>query len=621
MPPVSALVDFLRTFGPVATSDSLCDENLKQAQADFGVKPIDTLAPRLEDVKAALLAPQPTNVILTGTAGDGKTYHIRKFFMDVFPDEAGAWPGEDGILKLPLPPDRELRIIRDLSEISDSEKAAELTSLSAALLGECDHSIYLIAANDGQLLKYFRDAMRRGGDGAEAARTLYHRLSDMLREEQEQRPDLNLSLMNLSRTWSEAVVDRIFDAVLDHPGWGEACKDCAALSDAKPCPILLNRSLLQPSENGPSVFRSRLKEALRLAAANDQHVPVRQLLVLVVNILLGDSKKPDDPLMDCATATGRAKAAQYSCTNPYNNAVGLNLRPERRRANRVFNVFEVLAVGFETNNLIDNALVQRQPQDVYEALFADDPIYGKTMFEPLRNAYFLSGGAGSGPADAAIREFRIGLEAQRRRAFFRLPGKGSREMAIPWRLSIYQHGGDYLTLQDALVAGGDRETIDRFTHQLLRGLNRAFSGMMTIDDQRLWLAGTIGKTDDPAGRISTLEPIDRTSATSFNVRLALDAVRCRPCLRVMPPRLAKQTPVSELAMRPLLFEYLMRVANGSLPSSFSRQCHQEIRHFALVTQTAIQDLMAGDDDQPQVVRVLSLGSRGEIQAQPLEVTR
>ena len=52
---MSALVDFLRTFGPVATSDSLCDENLRQAQATFSVAPIDTPAPRADDLREAIL--------------------------------------------------------------------------------------------------------------------------------------------------------------------------------------------------------------------------------------------------------------------------------------------------------------------------------------------------------------------------------------------------------------------------------------------------------------------------------------------------------------------------------------------------------------------------------------
>jgi hypothetical protein len=616
---VSALIDFLRTFGPVATSDSLCDENLRQTQAMFEVEPLDTPAPRAPHLKEAILGPSPTNVILTGTAGDGKTYHIRQFFMEAFPDRASDWPGDDGILRLPLPQGRELRIIRDLSEISDTEKAAELTSFSAALLGETPDRTYLVAANDGQLLKYFRDAAGGAGPDAERAKTLHQRLSEMLREEREHRDDLKLKLLNLSRTWSESVVDSIFDAVLEHKGWDVDCDKCPALDGSTPCPIRLNRSLLRNGVAGEAVFRTRLKEALRLAAANDQHIPIRQLLTLVVNILLGDASRPDDPLLDCATARSRAQSRRYGATNPYNNAVGLNLRPERRRANRVFNVFEVLAVGFETNNLVDSALVQHQPTDLFDLLFADDPTYGRNLFEPLREAYFLSGGSGSTGADNVVREFRTGLEAQRRRAFFRLPGDVQREMAIPWRLSIFHHGGDYLKLLDALLNQASRDVVEPYTRQLLRGLNRAFTGMMTIDDERLWLAGTIGKTDDPAGRISTLEAIDRTSSTSFNVRLVLDPVSRRPCLRIMPPKMAPQVVVSELALRPLLFEYLMRVANGALPSSFSRQCHQEIRHFALVTQTSVQNLMASDEDGAHVVRVLALGSRGEVQAQPLEV--
>lgn len=617
MPSLSALVDFLRTFGPVATSDSLCDENLRQAQEKFQVASIDTPAPRADDIKTAILGETPTNVVLTGTAGDGKTYHIRRFFLETYPERASEWPGEAGVLRLPLPSGQELRIIRDLSEISDSEKASELAAFADALTRASDDRVYLVAANDGQLLKYFRDAAAQ--DTPEAARyqTLHQRLSEMLREEHPTAEELNLQLMNLSRTWSEAVVDRIFDAVLEHPDWARGCEGCPGLDAERPCPIQLNRSLLRTADGEPSQFRLRLKEALRLAAANDQHIPIRQLLTLVVNILLGDRRRPDSPLLNCRTARERAEARQYEATNPYNNAVGLNLRPERRRANRVFNVFEVLAVGFETNNLIDAVLVKGQPQPIHDRLFLEEPVYGRDLFEPLRSAYFSSGGAGG--AEGATRAFHEGLETQRRRAFFRLPAESDLDMASPWRLTIFQHGGAYLKLLEALSPDGSRDLVDRTTRQLIRGLNRAFSGMMTNDEERLWLAGTIGKTDDPAGRIATLDAIERTNLNVFNIRLALDAATRRPCLQVLPPRFAPQGVLSRLNLRPLLFEYLMRVAGGSLPSSFSRQCHQEIRHFALVTQTEVQRVAPPDADRRQVVQVLSLGSRGEVQPQMLEV--
>lgn len=619
MPPVSEsahnrLVDFLATYGPVAASDSLCDENVRQAQKAFGVASIETLAPRLADVETEILSAPSRNVILTGTAGDGKTFHIRRFIEQNFLDALSDWPGVEGVVRLQLPDGRELRIIRDLSEISDTEKEAELASFTAALLGETPERLYLVAANDGQLLKYFRDAAQGSSIEAARYRDIYRLITEMLRVESEEATDLSLRLMNLSRTWSPETVDAILDAVLRHPDWDESCSTCPGGSVDNPCPILLNRSLLLGNEQEPSRFRARLRQSLRLAAANDQHVPIRQLLTLVVNIILGDAKNPDKPLMDCTTAKKRASRRDYSCTNPYNNAMGRNLRDDRRRANRVFSIFEVLGVGFETNNLVDAMLVQREPKALHDELFSVEPIYGVNLFDPLRREY-LGGGGG----DAAVKNFRRGLEAQRRRAFFRLPDDTKPEAAVPWRLTIFHHGGEYLQLLDALSNSGGREITDRFTRQLTRGLNRALTGMMAVDEDRLWLAGTIGKTDDPAGRVSTVDAVDRTSSTNLSLKLKLDSITRRPSFGVAPPSFIKGVTMPTLDLRPLLFEYLMRVANGSLPASFSRQCHQEIRHYALVATAAIRNLNTDEEPGPEVVRMLSLGAQGEVQASRIEI--
>jgi len=612
------LVDFLRTFGPVEASDSLCDENLRQTQAQFSVKPLKAQAPRAEAIRESLLGAEPQNVILTGTAGDGKTYHIRQFFTDQFKDRTDAWPGEDGVLLADLPTGQELRIIRDLSEVSDSEKANELEGFCQALLGQRKDRIYLVAANDGQLLKYFRDAAEAA---APAEKTRYEELhqilAEMLREERETVSSLNLRLLNLSRTWDNALVENIFDAILEHEDWSSGCGSCSALAEDKPCPIQLNRSLLRRVDGAASPFRDRLRQSLRLAAANDQHVPIRQLLTLVVNIVLGDAKNPDDPLLSCATAKKRANQREYRHTNPYNNACGLNLRPERRNANRVFRVFEVLAVGLETNNLIDAALIQGKPEALHNAIFSNEQTYGSNLYAPLLQEYLSKGGTVSG--SEVINTFRRGLEAQRRRAFFRLEDTETPEMSSPWRLTIFHHGGVYLKLLDSLGAGARKDVVDAYTRQLIRGLNRAFTGMMASDDEKLWLAGSIGKTDDPAGKVATIDPIDRASMTSFSVRLSLDPTTKRPSLSVATSKLLGPMNLPTLDLRPLLFEYLMRVSNGSLPSSFSRQCHQEIRHFALVTQTQVKAVFEDEEYPGQVVRVLSLGDKGEMRASPIEI--
>jgi hypothetical protein len=604
-------IELLQSYGPVASSDSLCDENVRQTKEAFGVEPIATPAVRLSDIGKNILE-LGRNVILTGTAGDGKTYHIRQFLEEAFPQEATNWPGESGILAFALPDGRQLRIIRDLSEMSDRDKAQELDALCAALLGEAADYLYLVAANDGQLLKYFRDAA--SGDVTGRAEKLHRRIATMLRNEDETVPDLSLALINLSRTWSSETVERIFDAVLNHPAWATACAGCPAEEGENPCPIKLNRALLLGRED-EGRFRKRLVQSLRLAAANDQHVPIRQLLTLAVNVVLGDQKNPDRPLLDCAQARKRAARRDYSLTDPYSNAAGLNLRADRKRANRVFQIFEMFGLGYETNNAIDSALVKQRPRQLHERLFGEEKTYGSDLFDPLRRAY-LGGGGG----EAAVRAFRKGLEAQRRRAFFRLPDNPERETDSPWRLTIFHHGGEYLDLLDALAEGGPRDRIDRFTRILVRGLNRAFTGMMASDEDNLWLAGTIGRTDDAAGRVSTVEPVGRSTTSMLSLRLFRHEVSKRPALEVAPhSKFGFEGALPWLDLRPLLFEYLVRVANGSLPASFSRQCHQEIRHFGLVTVTEVRKLFPPGENEPDRIRVLSLGDQGEIQQSPVEV--
>jgi hypothetical protein len=605
------LTAFLSSYGPSSSSDALCDENALAAARQSGLQQIDTVAPRLGDVERTILT-DGANVILTGTAGDGKTYHIRRFFETNFPERVADWPGEDGILSIDLPGGRQLRIIRDLSEISDEEKENELVSFSAALNKNSNDKVYLVAANDGQLLKYFRDAASSHSDRSQQYLLLHERLAELLRADEEGRPELCLKLINLSRV-ADTTVDQIFDAILNHPAWSK-CDGCGGIEI---CPIRLNRSLLLETQEQRSPFRHRLRQGLRLAAANDQHVPIRQLLTLVVNILLGDGKHPDTPLLTCATAQRRAADNEYKYTNPYDNAAGLNLRPERRSANRVFAVFEVFGIGHETNNLIDTLLIENEPADLRGLLSDGDSTYGAALFEPLRREYLR----GNARDDRSIKPFRNALESQRRRAFFRLPDdRSARDLHSPWQLSIFQYGGCYLRLIEALEITQRREIIDPLLRLLIRGLNRAYTGMMTVDDNKLWLAGTVGKTDDPAGRVATIEAIDRATTTTFHTKIDFDPVKRRPLFRVAAPR-AYQTPLKmpALDLKPLLFEYLMRVAHGSLPASFSRQCHQEIRHFALVTTATMRKMLQSADDELEQVNVLALGTHGEIQASQIGI--
>ncbi|WP_159717307.1 hypothetical protein [Geminicoccus flavidas] len=616
------LVAFLASYGPSAASDSLADEHVQAAVDRHGVRAIQAPAPKLAAMIEALLGDDPCSVILTGTAGDGKTYHIRSFYLGVAGGDAKLWPGKEGVLRTSLR-GRPLRIIRDLSQLTDSAKADEIEGVTRSLLGEDRETLYLVAANDGQLLKFWRDASDRE-DLNSARRSRYEAvlraLTDMLRRDQEvPEGGLSVRLLNLSRTVTGETLDAVLDSILTHEAWESGCAHCPqATSAANPCPIRLNRALLMGfGPDGSDVFRRRLKEVIRIAALNDQHIPIRQILILAVNILLGDSKRRDRPLLSCTEAQKRARDHDYARTNPFGNALGLNVRAERRRALTVFSALETFGVGSETNTALENLLMDGTPPGVAKAIEARDPVYGGGLFRQRLKNYKEGTDTSSGTSG-----FQSALEAQRRRLFFLMDEPHGGGPISPWRLTIYHHAGEYLTFAEALSTSPLKNPtlVEPITAKLVKGINRTLTGMMVEDTQRVWLARSIGRSDGAGGRFTSIDPVARRAASPQRLVAVLDPATGRPRLQVVL-RSPRQPDVASapLELRPLLFEYLMRVADGSLPSSFSRQCQQEVRHFALAASSFIQNHFTRDESEALPILILSVGRDGVIQSRDIGV--
>jgi hypothetical protein len=368
---------------------------------------------------------------------------------------------------------------------------------------------------------------------------------------------------------------------------------------------------------GSDPFRRRLKEAVRLAAMNDQHIPIRQILILVVNILLGDSKRRDRPLLSCAEARKRAKDLDYGHTNPFGNAVGLNVRAERRRALTVFSALETFGIGSETNTALDNLLMDCTPPGTARAIEARDSIYGEGLFRQRRRNYK----EGTDPS-SGVNGFPAALEVQRRRLFFLMDEPSSGGPLSPWHLTIYHHAGEYLAFAEALSGSPSKNPalVESITGKLVKGINRTLTGMMVEDTQRVWLARSIARSDGASGRFTSFDPIARRAASPQRLIAALDPATGRPRLQVVLRSPGRSDLASApLELRPLLFEYLMRVADGSLPSSFSRQCQQEIRHFALAASSFIQDEFTRDEEEALPILILSVGQDGFMQSRDIGI--
>lgn len=595
----NSLVAFLRHYGPIPAGDNMYDELIQTEIERHGIDPVIHITPaRLKEVRENFGSAEPRNVILTGTAGDGKTFHCRQIWR-IYRGDSEHWNAGRKSVSLTLPASRKpLTIVKDLSELTKNEKNEMLASLSASVAGKDSENVYLVAANDGQLLSSWRDWSESQG---EEEHRIFKIVEDMLVEERTRDDALNLNLYNLSRLDASEHFQELIEQVVEHPQWSQ-CDGCELLKSdgATTCPIRINRERLRNGTEG-SVFRKRLGELMKLARANRMHIPIRDLLLLGVNILLGDCQR-GQVLLTCRTAKNRAQKKEYRLTNPYANVFGTNLSDRQRQQYQVFNILEGFGIGRETDNKFDNLLIYGSYSDspLYSDLVSKDVYYGAPAYEPDLQDYL------EGPREN-IEAFMQALSRQRQRLFFSLPDGSTLD---PWRLTVYQASGQFLDFVEGLRNDGDTS---RMAELLVRGLNRTFCGMMIDEGTELYLASSGG---DGRGRIASLLnyelPTTRHRRDPY-LTFAMGADDATPCLQIIDPAAAGDGVVDNLALQLTHFEYLVRVASGSLPASFSRQCNEDFLDFKLRLIKRLDDLIGEAESSDAIsLQVLTVDEHGRV---------
>lgn len=597
------LVDYLRTYGPLAASDSIYDEHVLRSAAENDVSAIEVNSALLDRLLQNFSGASPRSVILTGTAGDGKTWHCRKVFTSLG-GSLRDWNAAEGMLELSLPSGGTLVAVKDLSQFHDDPRQDTIfEGLVKSILGEDTSRCYLVAANDGQLLRFWR---QHASEGEHVAR-IDAGLRVMLDTGETEHGGLNLCLHNLSAQQHDVLFDDLVTEIVEHPKWA-ACEGCS-LYETSTCPIRRNRALL--ADRGVASMRSRLGDLIRIAAANDTHLPMRHILVLIVNVLLGVSDRKTT-LMTCKVAHLLAAEGETARSNPYDNVLGLNLKANENREYLAFTVFENAGIGLETNNEIDTLLIEKEPPELHAQYVASDPVHGEALFEPARVNYRRGT-----YDDFAV--FQRALEAQRRRLFFVLPPSRKEEEIDPWRLTVFRHGGQYIDFWKSGCRGGPSEHIKS---RLVIGLNRSYSGTMCDDSNVLWLTGPAANTQSRVGRILDFEiPVGQDVGGPVQFDLVPDSRTGRPKMSI-GIRERFSDPFEEVAdhkLSPLLFEYLMRVERGSLPGSFSRQCFEELRQFRLRVMARLQQARLVKREDLKNMRVVRLGGDGRLRADPLDI--
>lgn len=607
IPSTDAWVRFLRNYGPIPTNDNMYDESIQRALRRHKIRPITLPAPLRDELVANFRGPSPVSYIITGTAGDGKTYHCREVWIELGGD-ANLWNQGDKVQRLNLGDGRSLFVVKDLSELRDDESASLIAEFSADIADPTTSRSYLLAANHGQLLEKFKSAPKTP-DIERASQVV----EDLLVTGVANDAGIRLELRDLSRSPAAQMVTAIIEAITEHEGW-QGCDNCSTRNDGAICPIFENRRrLVGVGEEDP--FKGRLAAIIELSERNGSHFPVRQLLALVANSLLGH---PDarDGLMTCADVPALQDAGHLDLASIYRNIFGENLKPSRAEKTELFRKLNAFGIGAETSNRVDNLLVYGADDPAYKAdydeLVVSDVVYGATAAFTGAQRTYLEG------ADANERTAFLGaLRAQRQRLFFTIPEPKIDEYDL-WDLSVFRYAGLYLETAQRISAGqaASRQAVS----MIVRGLNRIFTGMLVQNQDELVLA-TSGSFSQSKRSPLLDEIISVPRASGEEVSIVPDKAGRNFGVSVKLVRGGEILPVF-LALSPTRFEFLGRVAEGALPSSFSLECHEDLLAFKarLLRETENRRKLDGDDvaaDGELVLRFIDINSDGR--AQPRRV--
>lgn len=623
-------ISFLRQYGPIARNDNMYDETIQRSARRAGLVPIEFEHPALADVAASFdrTTTDPVSVILTGTAGDGKT-HLCRNVWNLLNGSKDAWESDDPYVSMSFlyPKDRKqwpdsenpelyrnvtIHFVRDLSAWTPQqgipwppEKVQLLELCSQSFFDSKTADVFLIAANDGQLIECWRRLPSTNPHVIRARQVI----ENLLVEERQQETGARLKLFNLSRWSSVDHFDRALDSFLNHPGWSSCYEAEQAEGFFGPrCPIRHNYELLRD----PTV-QKRLRCLIELCDHNGLHIPIRQLLLLLANAVLGHPDARDHLLrpIDVARVIREGTVSKASL---FNNVFGGNLPETRRTSITIFDCLDRLQIGFETSNRIDNILIFGEADDVltrhFGSLIAADTFYGADNRYYAAKARYVEG---SEEDDAEVnRSFLDMLVAQRRGLFFKIPPGQESDLQL-WSLTVFRFAGEYL--DDLITPLSHGVPVKRpILARLVQGLNRIFSGMLINSERELFLTTSANYSQAKISRLL----VDRLSVAlnkGERVFLSLDPQTHRAQINFQ----FSPDHVVPFALALTRYEFLSRVATeGALPASFSKECYEDVLALKSRLLSIAQNRTPSGGAHVQL-RVLSLSDQGLPSEQFVEV--
>ena len=545
--PASQLIRFLSAYGPDDRNANLFDEHVTDSARKYHQNPIEFKAEFVEQIVERLRANTPYVIFVTGVAGDGKSYHLRKVWSALGGDINDWNQSLDPTLNPGMAHvSRPIHFVKDLSA-NDSD--AFLPLWEKLKVATTTNESFVIACNHGQILSRLNALEATDPKAKQCVVELQERFfravtaGDFLD---------SFVLFDLSRTEPSAKLDEIIQCIANLKGW-EACED-EACPHLQECPIRKNlRALWNKGKTG--IAAERLKALVKLSAKDGFHFPVRELLMLAVNAVLGASNAPR-PLGNCHLVAeileGTAKNKKVPSIDLFDNLLGTNANLQKSKS--VFRRLSHFRIGTQDDPAFDNFVLTGKTSNE-ETKSAWERLFGDLEYPPKANDDSAS------TLNDELEQRALFLARARRRLFFsgeKLPPGLSDENAI-WRLTSCPHFAQYQGLTKAVP------------DLVVTGLARIFTGISIKNpDGKIQITTNGAQSDTPVGELVVADLLAKDRYRK-NLSLRIEP-NVAPILVINPPSGAKSIEFTLTAQR---FEYICGVAEGMLPTSFSSQCQSE----------------------------------------------
>ncbi len=518
------------------------------------------------------------NVVLTGTAGEGKTSLCFELVQELGGKPS---PDDEGVHILTVPTslgERTITLIYDVTAwrkktddgILSAAHVAMLARLADSALAESGE-FFVLAINDGQMHELFRALP---ADAPENVLRLKDTLIGLHARGESDHGDY-LRLINLSMISSEEIMKLCLTAVLDRPEW-------ACLDEERDKALFAENSSLSRNYralNTPEV-REKLIMLARVADVTGRHLPTRGVLCLLVNGLLGHPDAEDQVIRNEKEAARLLNSGTAHKAALHRTLFGENLTTGNRNKREVYRFLSILHVGDETTNDLDELLIfgtrDEELREEYKGLVEPDPFCQRNPdFESLLQRYIR----GEINTEEETTEFLAELGAERRRIFIHAT-QDQIEQHHLWRVTVFHHAHEFLTGILSPLQEGDSPARSQI-RKIASGLNRIWTGLLLAENANdVLLATGLDLTTSPISDIHLaqldldgeppgLEIVQRTGFCVPDAVLSFNGKNFRFALTLSR------------------FEFLCRVANGAMPSSFSRESCSD---FMSLKQRCLREL-------------------------------